>query len=78
MARDLVFQGVNVLGQNELKLTYKRLYLKKICRGALHTDNHTREKGWEGRGGEGRRGEGTGEHGRGGKGLCRGRLRHDS
>jgi hypothetical protein len=33
MARDLVFQGVNVVDQNELKLTNKRLYLKKIFWG---------------------------------------------
>jgi hypothetical protein len=33
MARDLVFQGVDVLGQNELKLTYYSLYLKKFSGG---------------------------------------------
>jgi hypothetical protein len=86
MARDLVFQGVDVLGQNELKLTYKRLYLKKFFRGKA-PDNHI----GKGMGGKTRGGEGEGREGgreeRERKGriwegreriMDRGRLRHDS
>jgi hypothetical protein len=42
MARDLAFQGVNVLGQNELKLTYKRANLNyhRQCRKLFLFYNH--------------------------------------
>jgi hypothetical protein len=67
-----VFQGVNVLGQNELKLAYKRLYLKKFFRGNNHIEEEDgREDEGRGRegGGEGRGGKGKGGHGRGKKSL---------
>jgi hypothetical protein len=70
MARNLVFQGVNILDQNELKLTYKRLYLEKICR-ELCPRTTTKKAGWERRRGEGKAGEegtGRGEKGTRGEG----------
>jgi hypothetical protein len=79
MARDLVFQGVDVLSQNELKLTYMRLYLKKFSRG-FAPDNHIgKGDGRENKGrGRGREGEER-ERKREGKGLWTvGRLRLDS
>jgi hypothetical protein len=55
VARDLVFQVFNVLGQNELKLTWKRLYLKKIFRGFAPGQPHRRRGGREDEG-KGRKG----------------------
>jgi hypothetical protein len=56
-------------GQNELKITYKRLYLKKNFRGQSRGQPH-RRRGWEGRQGEekGKEGERRGKE-RKGKGM---------
>jgi hypothetical protein len=55
MARDLVFQDVDVLGQNELKLT--SVYTSNITPRAKLPDNHIGE-------GDGREDEEKGREGR--------------
>jgi hypothetical protein len=58
MARDLVFQGVNVLGQDELKFTYKRLYTSTKFSGRFAPEQPHRRRGMRGKT---REGEGKGE-----------------
>jgi hypothetical protein len=78
MAMGLVLQGVDVLGQNELKLAYKRLNLN-IFSGAKAPGQPHRGRGMGGKAkGRGREERETKGEDMGGKELWTGRLRHDS
>jgi hypothetical protein len=49
MARDLMFQGVNISGQNELYIIHLQAFIPQKLFQRQKPRTTTKERGWEGR-----------------------------